>query len=61
MPQPVGQQVVRGAEIEDSEIKLYKVSPRHKGINLGNLETPLTVICKPGAIMKCCDCGGGPS
>lgn len=37
MPQPVGQQVVRGAEIEDSEIRLY-VSPRHKGINLENLE-----------------------
>lgn len=37
MPQPAGQQVVRGAEIEDPEIKLY-VSPRYKGINRGNLE-----------------------
>jgi hypothetical protein len=32
-----------------------------KELTVGTWRTPLTVLCKPGVLMKCRNCGGGPS
>lgn len=54
---PAGGHGGRNGGLRDSVLCKSKV----QGLTMGTRGTPLTVICKPGALVKCiCDCDGGP-